>query len=328
MTLKPFKTPQPSKVAPVFEEQVAGFFQSRNFLRLADDTRASYAQALDVHFMTFIRNKSITDDNLVSERKQVMDLFVHHLQHTVALSGSAIKLYLTIIKLFFRWTGKPLHYSYRRDREDLQDEARRRLMRWFTEAEVERCLNYEFNQRKRRKETSSIRDRAMIRLLVETGIRIGELADIKRGDVILETRTIWINYSKTRPRCVFFSPTTQKLLKSYFWKSGFRKAEIGEGKNLFQPTLLCRSAIRDMLIDLNLKSGRDGRGAHTFRHYCATYLFYAGGMRLPDVARILGDTPDVIEQVYLHPTPVMLLKRIDKAMGWQEDDKTTEEPLD
>ena len=321
-----FQTSQPSKVAPILEQQVADFFQSRNFLRLADDTRISYAQAIDVHFMAFIRDKSITDGNMASERKQVMDLFIHHLLHDKGLSGSAIKLYLTIIKLFFKWTGKPLHYSYRRDRADLQDEARRRMMRWFTEDEVERCLSYKFSHRKT--ETAILRDRVMIRLLVETGVRIGELSEIKRGDVILKERTVWINYSKTRPRCVFFSPTTKKLLHRYFWKSGFRQAEIGEGRKLFQTTIICRSTVQEMLKDLNLKSGQDGRGPHTFRHYCATHLFYVGGMRLPDVARILGDTPEVIEKNYLHPTPTMLLKRIDEAMGWKVDQSTEEEALD
>ena len=71
-----------------------------------------------------------------------------------------------------------------------------------------------------------------------------------------------------------------------------------------------------MLSDLGMKKIKDGRGCHTFRHYCATHLFYVGGMGLNDIATLLGDAPETIRSTYLHPTPKMLYKRVKQAMGW------------
>ena len=40
-------------------------------------------------------------------------------------------------------------------------------------------------------------------------------------------------------------------------------------------------------------------------------------MNLFDIATLLGDKPETIQSVYLHPTPKMLRGRVAKAMGWE-----------
>ena len=85
---------------------------------------------------------------------------------------------------------------------------------------------------------------------------------------------------------------------------------------LFPSTARIRQVVNEMLKDLGLKNGADGRGPHTFRHYTASYLFYAGNMRIEDIAFLMGDTVDMIRTRYLHPTPMMLRERVAKAMGW------------
>ena len=49
-----------------------------------------------------------------------------------------------------------------------------------------------------------------------------------------------------------------------------------------------------MLKALGLKNGADGRGPHVFRHYFASYLFFVGGMRIEEVATLIGDTVDTV----------------------------------
>jgi hypothetical protein len=38
-------------------------------------------------------------------------------------------------------------------------------------------------------------------------------------------------------------------------------------------------------------------------------------MRIEDIAFLLGNTTDTIVQNYLHPTPLMLKERVERAMG-------------
>ena len=67
-----------------------------------------------------------------------------------------------------------------------------------------------------------------------------------------------------------------------------------------------------------LEINRLGRGPHTFRHFVATKLFYDGGMRIEDVATLMGTTAENITKNYLHPTPLMLRERVFDAMKWEE----------
>jgi integrase len=181
------------------------------------------------------------------------------------------------------------------------------MERWFTEDNVQVCLDYR---------KGPVRNQLIIRLLVETGARVQELASLQAADIDLPARTAWIRTSKTMPRPVFFSPETAKLFE---YAAGYAQATLpgaGSGR-LFPSDGQIKAIVNEILEDLGLKKGdRDGRGAHTFRHYCATWLYYEGGMDLNDLAVYLGDEPATIRENYLHPTPKMMRKRVEKALGW------------
>ena len=162
----------------------------------------------------------------------------------------------------------------------------------------------------------------MVRVLVETGARIQEISDMKVENVDLETRTIFIDDSKTTPRYVFFSPETAHVFKTYLnepEEQDIFGAIPGKVKslNLFPQVDQCQKIVTSMFSALGLKENKDGRGPHTFRHYAATWLYYCGGMDLFDLAVLLGDKPDVIRDTYIHPSADMLKTRVAKAYGWK-----------
>ena len=135
-------------------------------------------------------------------------------------------------------------------------------------------------------------------------------------EIDLAARTAWIKTSKTMPRPVFFSDATAKLLEHTITYTK-RQLIISDSQRLFPSDGQIKAIVSEILEGLGLKKGdRDGRGAHTFRHYCATWLYYEGGMDLNDLAVYLGDEPATIRENYLHPTPKMMRKRVEKALGW------------
>ena len=279
------------------------FLSSDEVIGLADSTQDMYRYALMTAFLPFMDSR---------QPFKVTDVvwFTKHLEDK-GMAGTTIQQYLTVVKIFLKWSGTPVDYTYRIPNKERKANALKRMNRWFDENDIAKCLIYDF---------INPRDALIVHLLIETGIRIQELSDIIKKDVDLDERTIRIKTSKTKPRAVFFSPgTRRRFLGLEGNKPGFPSAwdaHLQPNKKLFPGKEQVYTIIRSMLEDLGLKDGRDGRGPHTFRHYCATYLFYTGSMRLEDVARLLGDTPDVIEQQYIHPTPKMLRQRVDKAMGW------------
>ena len=286
--------------------EIRAFLDSNNVMTLRDSSKDLYRYALDsfIDYCGPWKASNITAANLAD--------FCASLLHKKK-SISTIKQYLTIVKMYLKWAGNPVQYSFKAPAGSKKKQQMKQIERWFTEDEVEKIMNYEFQN------GTALRNKIMVRILFETGARIQEIACIRWKDVNMMERTIWLRTSKTVPRPAFVSSETNLLLNRYrdqdFNFTGDDDDKEWE-KELFPNVSQCKKIFTDMLVDLGLKNGADGRGPHTMRHFTATWLYYVGGMKDFDIATLLGDKVEIIRNVYLHPTPKMLKARVDKAMGW------------
>lgn len=285
------------------------FMASPNFTSLALSTQDFYRSIINTLLEICDETTSCGPAGFLSTVAAALD--------ARGVCGTSIQLYITVAKIIFRWAGQPVEFTYRIPSAERKAAKIKRLNRWFNEQDIEACLGHDFGN-------NHERNHLMIRLFVETGARVRELANVKIDDVDLESNTIFLSDSKTQPRPAFFSDETKVLLDLYMERiaPGRRQIQMGlfsekvENKNLFCSVQQIQKIVNDMLTDLELKNGKDGRGPHTFRHWCATYLHYVGGMSLTDIGFLLGDKPDMIRDRYLHPTPAMLQGRMKAAMGW------------
>lgn len=288
------------------------FCQSPNFTSLALSTQEFYQSALGTML------------NAYAECKPVPQTPTEFLKQASAalsnrdISGVSIQQYVTVAKIMFRWAGRPVEFTHRIPSEERKAGKLKKINRWFSQAEIDACLQYRFS-------CNHERNHLIIQLLIETGARVRELANVSVADVRLAERTIFLSDSKTQPRPVFFSEETGMLLGLYIERlAPSRRIQLRldildnekTRRRLFVSVQQIQKIVNDMLIDLKLKTGKDGRGPHTFRHWCATHLHYAGGMSLADIGFLLGDKPDMIRDKYLHPTAEMLQGRMNQAMGW------------
>ena len=267
---------------------------------LAKDTRDSYHHSLQP-FVEFSKRRIQSVEEVTPE---TFEKYTTYLRTVKKCSGSSIQQYVTILKLMLRWANHPVEYSYRLPSKDKKLVKLKRMERWFTEEEVARCLSYRFP-------VCHDRNHLAVRLMVETGARVREIARVTSMDVDPDKCMVWLRESKTQPRAVFYSTETGKVFDQvirsrqvHMWNRYIK---------LFPSVGHIKRIINDMLMELGLKNGKDGRGPHTFRHYCATYLHYVGGMSISDIGFLLGDTPGMIRDRYLHPTPEMLKGRMDKV---------------
>lgn len=289
--------------------KVAVYLSSYEVSGLAKATRSLYANALK-HLVTFLTINQIQDISIFSS--SFLSNFAKYLEDG-NLSGKSIQQYMTCTKIFLKWAGHPVDYTYKISNQDRQANKKKHLDRWMDEYEIAQCRSYEFA---RLDINERFMWRAIVGLLIDTGARVGEIAGVKESDIRMDEGTAFIQ-GKTEPRPVFFSEDTGILLQHHLDTRPIRVFDASEGGDIFPPVNKIKSGISDMLKDLGLKNGSDGRGPHTFRHYTATYLFYVGGMDVTDLAYLLGDKVDTIREKYLHPTPKMLRDRVAKAMGWK-----------
>lgn len=291
-------------------DKIESYLKSDELSHLAEGTKNLHKIVLDVklrHFCSFDLHPIISE--LDSTFQGLMPAFVQYLKNT-GCTGKTIQSYITILKQFFKAIGEPIEFTYKLTNAEKKETQEKNINKWFSELDVALCLHHHFS-------SNQLRNKIIVRLLYETGIRVNELANIKLSEINILERNIKITKSKTQIRYVFISQDTCSLLKRYL--TSLQTGELFGKENPDRYLLNISSSriqqiVKKMLIDLGIDEC--GRGCHTFRHWCATYLFYAGNMRIEDVATLLGDTVEMILSTYLHPTPGMLRKKVSKAWGW------------
>jgi integrase/recombinase XerD len=132
-----------------------------------------------------------------------------------------------------------------------------------------------------------IRDRALILVLLRTGLRIGELLNTKRADVHLKERKIEIYEGEKNRlgRVVYLSDDAVLALRRWL-----KKRNPGEEYLIYTRTeTMSYSTARTIFIRYLVKAGLADKGysLHTLRHTFATEFLNAG-MRLECLQVLLG----------------------------------------
>ena len=134
------------------------------------------------------------------------------------------------------------------------------------------------------------RDRAMILVLLRTGMRIGELLGTKMSDVHLKERRIEIYEGEKNRlgRVVYLSKDAVDALESWFHERVKWQEYVFYGRGRMSKRM-CYSTARTRVMLLVQRAGLLNKGytVHTLRHTFATELLNAG-MRLECLQVLLG----------------------------------------
>ena len=139
------------------------------------------------------------------------------------------------------------------------------------------------------KACATAQERAVVAILLDTGIRLGELTGLRWPDVGPD----FLNVSgKTGPRLVPVSPSVRGMLDG-----------LGDLEHIWVSRRgpMSRSAVQMVVNRIFRRSGLQGRklGAHLLRHTFATH-YVAGGGNVVHLQRILGHTSLNSTMIYLH----------------------------
>ncbi|NHF60724.1 tyrosine-type recombinase/integrase [Flavobacteriaceae bacterium TP-CH-4] len=177
----------------------------------------------------------------------------------------------------------------------------------FSESEMEKILNQIHFQT----DFDGLRDKLLIELLYTTGIRRGELINLKMEALNLSGRTIKVVGKRNKERFIPLLPSTIELFQDYF-KERERLAPILDeayvfltkgGKKIYE-TLVYR------IINgyFSKVSSKVKKSPHILRHTFATHLLNKGA-DLNSVKELLGHSSLASTQVYTHNS-IAELKRV------------------
>lgn len=195
---------------------------------------------------------------------------------------NTVRRRLATIKSFYRYLMREELISHNPARSIIAPRHRQSLPRFLTEREVEQIFNNYFD---------SLRDRIILELLYDEGLRISELAGLNVEDIDFERETIRVNGKGNKQRIAFLSDKLATLLKTYVSEaaSGPLVRSIRTGKRLSVRYLR-------MIVQHYAKTN-----PHTLRHSFATHMLDRGA-NLRAVQELLGHASLSTTQIYTHLT--------------------------
>lgn len=215
-------------------------------------------------FLHFITRNKITELNSHHIR-----LFLLSLKER-GLAPATIDAYYRCMRTFFNWLVAEGLISQTPMSNIKKPRLPKMLVKPFTTEDIQNMILLTSGKR-----FVDIRNRAIILLLLDTGIRLNEVASIKLSDIDFDRETIRIFGKGSKERIVCMGKNTQKALLKYLlmrqdslpylWLNESRKQLTRDGIQVAIKKL-CKSA------RVTAKPG-----PHTFRHTAAIMFLRNGG---------------------------------------------------
>lgn len=144
----------------------------------------------------------------------------------------------------------------------------------------------------------NLRNKLIVYLLNETGIRRNELLHILTKNVIIEENTIHLSFTKTHEhRDVYFTDETKELIIMYLSKVPEREYFF---QNLVSHEPMDKSSIANFLDHIKITLDIEiSISPHKWRHSLATELMDSN-LSIKEIQELLGHTNLTTTQKYLH----------------------------
>ena len=253
-------------------------------------------------FLRFIKEKG--KGHVEEIAKGDLEAFVEHEQDR-GLKLSTVKLKLTIVKAFLRFMVDQGMIEESVFPWKLQIKVPESLPRAMDPDDVERLLAVE----------GSMRDRAMVLVLLRTGMRIGELLGTKVRDVNMEEQKIliYVGEKNQRGRVIHFSDDAKDALGAWLKRRDQEMEFLFYGR---RGKAMSYAAARVVFMKYLEKAGLAGKGytLHCLRHTFATELLNAR-MPLECLEKLLGHSRLEVTRRYARLTDKTREEEYFKAMA-------------
>lgn len=212
-------------------------------------------------------------------------------------SAASLHRMKAAVRAFFAWAAEAGVVDDNPARSIRMHRLPRKLPVFLTTAEKKRLLK----ELKGRTDFSTLRDRAMIEVLLGTGIRLGELAALDMDDIDLDAKHLRVRAKGNVPQVKFIKTDLRTLLRRYLAER--RRHGHPEMEALFlsnRDGRLCQRQIANRLAHWLRKAGIEKElTPHGLRHTFATHLYGATNDLLV-VQRALGHRDVSTTQIYTH----------------------------
>jgi len=289
-------------------QTIEKYLDTKRLEKRSERTVKTYEQTLR-HFEGFCKERSLTGAEndcftdyvrYMTFEKTKWDDHPTSISTTVGISARSVNNIIRVTRIFYNWSitrklighNPAMAVGYQTEEES--------AFEVFTDDEIRALLNAP-NQRT----YTGLRDYVMMVLLVDCGLRVGELTALTRGDVDLPYRQIALRAETTKgrkARIIPFSPTTAEALRGlldyigidddaddeFIFLTQYGERYYGDTFAKMLKNYAARSVVR---IKARVSP-------HTFRHYFAVKFLRNGGDPFA-LMKILGHADISMTQKYV-----------------------------
>lgn len=147
--------------------------------------------------------------------------------------------------------------------------------------------------------STSVRDRALILFMVDTGCRAAEALGVTGADIDMDNLTVLVRRGKGRkPRLLPLAPLTRQALLAYFAQCGQPGPDESVWRTETKGTPLTYAGLRQMLRRLGRRAGVKHSHPHTLRRTFAVWS-HQNGVSDQDLAKLMGHSSTVVLRHYV-----------------------------
>jgi len=294
------------------------------FLARSENTARSYTNALKAFSFTLEDNGLHPEETDISELKEdAVGKFAVDLKE---YSPATEQLYLIVVAGFYEFLAAEglSEPNLPRLRLIIRQRARKPGQRLpqFPREDIEKIIDYVYNltypfdDKNIRANLIVLRDRAFLLTLADTGLRVHEACNLRRGDIDWFEHKALIIGKGNRENIVRFSDRSLICIKDYLNARGF--LDGNSGRPLSSLPLFARhdrgagnkvkpittTTGRKIVSRLVLEAvGKDAVGTitpHSFRHYFVTTILLGSGGNLKLAQKLARHSNIAITQRYAH----------------------------
>ncbi len=278
------------------EQFLGDYLNELRFERnLAENSLESYHRDIK-SFLQFLSDSSINDLSEVTVENG-RDFFLL-LSHS-GLNERSLARFHSSIKGFFSFLVVSEYISKNPIARIKPPKLKKKLPEVLTPGEIDALIAKTDNET-----PSGLRDRAIIEVLYACGIRVSELAGMKKNDIFFDEEMIRVLGKGSKERLVPIGSSAINALTNYLTFGRPVIAKPGSGNTLFINSKrgggLTRVGIWKIIKHYAELAGLEKRVyPHIFRHSFATHLI-EGGANIRAVQEMLGHTDISVTQIYTH----------------------------
>ena len=251
------------------------------------ETIKDYATKLRL-FKEFARDVDVNSIDLALLRKYYLKL-ADSRKNTVT-----IQTYVRSLRAFLNWLYNSEYIETDLCKKFKLPKARKNVIDVLTDEEIARIYAVYGGD-----DLLSLRNRVIISLMLDAGLRLGEVVTAERAKLHLEERCLIVTGKGNKQRAVAFGNTTQQHLREYLEKCPKVDPLIIKvsGKDAFKQ--VTHTTVKQMFRDLKTVSEIPRLHPHLLRHTFATRYLENGG-NIYSLQFLLGHSSLEIVKNYLH----------------------------